>query len=163
MKGKTKSQIFVSPEDGDEALGHEIGHQMNKVSKNPITRFISNSNKYRAKDLSGKELVKQRIAEKLQVQEEKNASKNAMKLIKNSGAPKEEVKHAKDNLNAYLNTYKSMDGLTTDILASKKFEIKPGRHGGKFVKNYHTLTGKRKKMTDLGNLNSNLERHYKEK
>lgn len=120
--GRHDYQIFNT--NGKEELAHEIGHAMNSKTKNlkkRLTNALANSTDVRktlnndVKDMINYGGVKRSglgstigtlIRNKIIESEEKNASKNAIKLLKEKGASKDEISKAKDNLKHGLNSYK---------------------------------------------------------
>ena len=116
-KHPTDYYIFWSKKDGYEQLGHEMGHIENSKSKNPIRRWINkiaNNPETRRKfteeaggsDKGIKDSIKNWITGKIILQEEKNASKNSIKRLKEIGATPEQLDVAKKNLKDALKTYK---------------------------------------------------------
>lgn len=110
---KSNELIFHNPKSGNEYLAHEIGHAMNRNSKNPISRAISRSEtaiNHSYINMTDKKgilnALKGFIKGKVKLHEESNASKNAMKLLRRNGASKEEMSISKDNLDKALVTYK---------------------------------------------------------
>ena len=116
-KHPTDYSIFWSKKDGYEQLGHEMGHIENSKSKNPIRRWINktaNNPETRRKfeeevggsDKGIKDSIKNWAIGKIILQEEKNASKNSIKHLKEIGATPEQLDTAKKNLKDALETYK---------------------------------------------------------
>ena len=94
------------------ALAHEIGHVKNIYGK--YTEKISELNDkvrkvYRDRRnlrVGFKNAIKSFKEGNILVKEEKNANKNAMKLLKSAGASKEELKDAKKELNLGVKSYR---------------------------------------------------------
>lgn len=108
-----KSVIFHPAESGEELLAHEVGHVVNRNSKNPISRAISDSDIANThlyidfKDSKGLlNVAKGFVKGKTRLYEETKANKRAMKLLKDAGASEDELKRSKDILDKNLETYK---------------------------------------------------------
>lgn len=93
--------INFPPSSGQASLAHEIGHSKNSTGKG-LDKIISDKNKRVGIRNGLKTLYQGSIV----VQEEKNASKKALKLLKAAGASKDELKNAKEELDLSLKTYK---------------------------------------------------------
>lgn len=121
-KEKHKHQIFVPKGRGVDDLAHEVGHVENKKSKglrkkisdianSPETRlqFTSDSSKLMNSGNHGKSGIGTALKDfgkSLVVnQEERNATKAGLKIMKEAGATKEELKKAKDHLKSGAKTY----------------------------------------------------------
>ena len=121
-KDKHKHQIFVPKGSGVEMLAHEVGHIENKKSRGLRKKIsdIANSSETRRQlnedsnklswvgnhGKSGigtalKDFGKSLIINK----EEKNATKAGLKIMKEAGATKEELKKAKEHLKSGTKTY----------------------------------------------------------
>lgn len=125
-KGK-QFEIRYDRREGPETLAHELGHVMNKEKKKlydipgKYQNIISKANKKlrgdqkilmeNGPDGSSKlrDAFKRFVSSKVIQAEERNASRNALKLLKKNGATKEELKKAERNLKAMGDTYKNED------------------------------------------------------
>lgn len=112
---KSSTNIIFHPSgSGTEQLAHEIGHVMNRNSRNPISKAISNSevSKYHNQtDMINKKgllnIAKGYIKGKVKLHEESKATKKGLELMKELGASKEEMKIARKNLKDMENSYRS--------------------------------------------------------
>lgn len=130
-----KGGVAVEKDLGVEVLGHEVGHSKNATGKG-LKRKISNSdprnselgmwgdnvhmypgakNQYRygsPDKVSFKEALKDlkrdTVNSGIILSEEKNANKEALRMMKKQGASKKEIKEAKDILNSNTEVYKGM-------------------------------------------------------
>lgn len=142
--------IFQPPESSSHNLAHEIGHYKNSKSKNPITNFISrknlkndgeirkNSEKTINRAVNGntdqeqintgiKSHIKNYINGKLIVSEEKNATKEGLKLIKKHGS-KEDVSVAKSALDEALEGYKAGSRVNWKMSIRDNIQLKSRRN-----------------------------------
>lgn len=94
--------------DNVATLSHEIGHAMNNVGSAGKKRAAINRldfiNRYKDDPKTIKDTAKRNLVNYM---EERNAWKNGMKLLKDNGATKEELKIAKKHRDAALGTYES--------------------------------------------------------
>lgn len=104
--------INFPPSSGQASLAHEIGHSKNSTGKG-LDKIISDKNNDIRGSYSNKNKrvgirngLKTLYQGSIVVQEEKNASKKALKLLKAAGASKDELKNAKEELDLSLKTYK---------------------------------------------------------
>lgn len=121
-KEKHKHQIFVPKGNGVEDLAHEVGHVENKKSKglrkkindianSPDTRiqFSQDTNNLSWVGNHGKSGIGTALKDfgksLIINQEERNATKAGLKIMKEAGATKEELKRAKDHLKSGAKTY----------------------------------------------------------
>ena len=121
-KDKHKHQIFVPKGSGVEMLAHEVGHIENKKSRGLRKKIsdIANSSETRLQlnedsnklswvgnhGKSGIGTALKDFGKSLIInQEEKNATKAGLKIMKEAGATKEELKKAKDHLKSGAKTY----------------------------------------------------------
>lgn len=114
-----ENMIFHPNESGIEQLSHEIGHVMNKNSKNPISRSISNSETamyYNSDTMRDKKgllnIAKGYIKGKVKIHEESKTTRKGLGLIKKLGANKDEMNLAKRNLDSNLDAYRSESKLS---------------------------------------------------
>lgn len=111
--------ILFKESSGNPALAHEIGHVINRNSKgkaakidreaeNIIEEFHKPADSPGGRDNSKGlwKSVERFFKGKKVVNNEKNASKNAIKLLKESGASENELKLAKESLDKSLESYK---------------------------------------------------------
>ena len=111
-----KGAIFLNPAlGGDDTLAHELGHHLNKTSKNPIKRVISRISPKIRREMKVEDIPKEKsiieglksmVKSKIINVEEHNASKNGMSLLKKVGATPEELSIAKLGYDRAYNTYK---------------------------------------------------------
>lgn len=119
-----KSHKFIShPENsGSEKLAHEIGHvknekgiiskQISKIANSEKTRSQIRSSFNKVRDtgddgsLGVKESAKRFVRAKAVELEENNANRKGLKLLKKSGASKEELNKARDNYKEGSKSYK---------------------------------------------------------
>lgn len=155
---KNGSQVFLQSDAGDEALAHELGHQLNRVSKNPITRKRNQiSTKFRTKfnpdptdNPNLRKYVKYTVLGKTIEHEEKSASKKGYKLLKKSGATKKQLEKAKENYKTNLDTYRYLRRAQSDSILANALNVKGNKVKTTGPSNtYHTLSGKRIKIQDL--------------
>lgn len=124
-KGKMKYQIIIPPRlQGIDQVSHEIGHVSNDQSKNPIIKLIhkkagesipaSNKNydmivsKMGTHRRSGiKSIVQDIINEGSIIAEEGRASKQGLRVLRKSGATKDDIETAKKNYKLALDSYKN--------------------------------------------------------
>lgn len=121
-KDKHKHQIFVPKGSGVEMLAHEVGHIENKKSRGLRKKIsdIANSSETRLQlnedsnklswtgnhGKSGIGTALKDFGKSLIInQEERNATKAGLKIMKEAGATKEELKKAKDHLKSGAKTY----------------------------------------------------------
>lgn len=104
--------INFPPSSGQASLAHEIGHSKNSTGKG-LDKIISDKNNDIRGSYSNKNKrvgirngLKTLYQGSIVVQEEKSASKKALKLLKAAGASKDELKNAKEELDLSLKTYK---------------------------------------------------------
>lgn len=100
-----------------DSLAHEIGHAKNSVSKNPIVKRIhdSSGSELNSSDKGLYQIARHIVKNKLRINEEARASRNAMKMLKKAGATEEQLKRSRKNLDYGLETYKAgskLDNLT---------------------------------------------------
>ena len=111
--------ILFKESSGNPALAHEIGHVINRNSKgkaakidrepeNIIEEFHKPADSPGGRDNSKGlwKSVERFFKGKKVVNNEKNASENAIKLLKESGASENELKLAKESLDKSLESYK---------------------------------------------------------
>lgn len=112
-----KGVIHLNPgSTSDDTLAHELGHHVDRFSKNPVKRVAAklapklSTNFRKIKDIPENrkiiEGLKGLIGSKVVNYNEASASKNGMALLKKIGASPEELKVAGKNLKAAYNTYK---------------------------------------------------------
>lgn len=124
-RGNVKHQIIIPPRlSGIDQVSHEIGHISNVQSKNPITRLIhkkadesshsSLENYEMIKSLMGthrrsgiKSIMQDIINEGSIIAEERGASNKGLRILKKSGATKDELRTAKKNYRLALDSYKN--------------------------------------------------------
>lgn len=140
---KGEHQILHSSGSGTDFLAHEIGHidnekskglrkLINKIGNDPDNRYNFQIALQGGKDdnSSIREGIKRFIKGKSIVQEEKNASKYALKKLKELGASNEELQQAKNNLKDALKSYQT----GTSYYYTTPFRNKlrtPGKRGKK--------------------------------
>lgn len=114
-KSKYDDIIFYPKGADHSELVHEIGHKRNSISRNPIKRKLDDLNMRYQDDISEMKgssksgllnAVKEFVKGKAVVADESNASKEGLKLLKGSGATKDEIDDARKLYNLKLNTYK---------------------------------------------------------
>ena len=112
---KGRNIISYPSNSGIETLSHELGHADNYLSKNKIKNYISRSYKDNKSSVTPENVETSRggllnfintyTKGKLELEEEKNATRKGLNLLKISGASKEEIKRSKDELNKSLESY----------------------------------------------------------
>ena len=123
-KGRRSNQIIILPKNKNiDLVAHEIGHVSNSTSNNPLVRKIHQKAKDIASESSRrvsmmnslmgthrrsgiKNVIRDILDEESLIAEEARASRKGLKLLRKSGATKEELKNAKKNYELGLNTYK---------------------------------------------------------
>lgn len=118
-KALMKGDYVIVHRSDQSALAHEIGHVINrkgkltkKISKiNDITAPIYENSRFYRKGFKG--AWKNYKDGTIQVIEESNASRNGLKLLKKSGATKEELEEAKRNMKDALEDYKLTRNIST--------------------------------------------------
>lgn len=138
---KPRSRFVIFRSDlGDDVLSHELGHVENATSINPFKRFRSRLNQTTNirprfdnevssainvigfKERGIKSLLSRAIEDGLILGEERSANRNALKLLKKSGATKQELEKAKQTLDAGYETYNQASKLRRkSILANTIF------------------------------------------
>lgn len=115
LGGKNVIYHSYKPTEGAEALAHEIGHADNYSSSNPIKRDIHRRSGGKYKDLSlisGLDQkgvlrsVKNYLNGLLVVNEESNATRTGLDLLKKSGVDSDALKESSEILKNSLNTYR---------------------------------------------------------
>ena len=129
-----KSDYIVTHPSGSgvEKLSHEIGHIENSkggIFKGVINRMNDNIiknrsgyNKYKSDRGIGKS-VKEYLKGKVNYIEERNASKNAMKLLKDQGLDNKGLSESKRSLDAALDSYKYGNRVRYKIPLMNKIQI----------------------------------------
>lgn len=129
-----KSDYIVTHPSGSgvEKLAHEIGHIENSkggIFKGVINRMNDNIiknrsgyNKYKSDRGIGKS-VKEYLKGKVNYIEERNASKNAMKLLKDQGLDNKGLSESKRSLDAALDSYKYGNRVRYKIPLMNKIQI----------------------------------------
>lgn len=119
LEDSTDAIRFNKESGGNSALAHEIGHVINRNSKGKAAKIDKEAEKIieefhkpadspRGRDNSKGlwKSVGRFFKGKKVVNNEKNASRNAIKLLKESGADENELKLAKESLGKSLESYK---------------------------------------------------------
>lgn len=121
--------IFLGKSYGrsPDVIAHELGHAKNYHSKNPITKLshkvTSSMHEPLNNDKGLYQIAKHAIKNRALVKEESNASKSAIKMMKEAGASKDEIRQGKINLNLALDTYKSAEKLDNSNMIYKAIQI----------------------------------------
>lgn len=129
--------IFHPSKSGTDSLAHEIGHIQNE-NKGLFNRSISklsSSIKMDQKPLNDikndkgfRKGLGNLIKGKIRIQEEKNASKNAIRLLKNSGMKENDINKSRRNLDTALNTYIHDSNIRYKVPLMNRIQI-PSRRG----------------------------------
>lgn len=148
-----KYQIVLGPRPSGEAVAHEIGHVINQESKNPVVRRISrisaNPEVRKRHDIgydlvagennpgnhgrSGiKNLVRDFIDSKSILSDEKRASRNGIKLLKNLGADKETIAASKANMDTAQEIYRRKGNVNWKTTLRNTIQTKDKRTGDIF-------------------------------
>lgn len=114
--------IFYPKGAGVEQLAHEIGHVKNRTEGlyNRAISKLSNKFHYNPKSSSTKNFIKG----KLMIEEEKNASKNAMRLLKDSGMSDSNLRRSKENLDKGIEIYRLGNNIKGKSRLMKMIEVK---------------------------------------
>ena len=115
--------IFHPENSGVEQLAHEIGHIKNRTEGlyNKAISKLSNKYPYRGNSSS---IPKNFLTNKIRIQEEKNASKNAIKLLKSSKLNSDEIAKSKENLDKGIKYYKLEGNIKNKSLLNKMLNKK---------------------------------------
>ncbi len=109
---KSKNIIFHPVGSGSEKLAHEIGHTINRESKNPIYKKINQMAEKACVDSEREDYefenpLKVAYNSGVILLEEVAANRQAKKLLKEHGISPEELKVAKKSLKAGIDSYKN--------------------------------------------------------
>lgn len=145
-----KKRIIVYQEGHDDTLAHELGHLKNR--EGGLSKIIAESSlnkrgkkhfrsvtggksfeEYLGKDKSVVDSAKDYLGSKVLIQEEKNANKNARRLMKEAGYTPEEIKKAEKNNRDALDTYKRKSSIMTWADIYKKIQIPSRLKNSKFI------------------------------
>lgn len=108
--------VYNSKKGGFSSLAHELGHVSNRRAVGKLSKIEKNGNSVASKigkaidenhldkAISGGKERKKEV--KSLIRSERNASKTGIRLLKDSGASKEEIKASKDILKDSLDHYK---------------------------------------------------------
>lgn len=112
---ENKSVIQLGPDTKTSGVAHELGHVENRYGNNPIKKKISELDTAERRqrhsniDLSEKKNIGSVLSDLADGfiinQEERNASKNAMKMLKKAGMSKSDLKESKKALKEAGKTY----------------------------------------------------------
>lgn len=131
---KSNKAIIVHSQDtGPAGIAHELGHSQNRLSGSISDKIISRLDNPGmrgrhhseeplgiGKDHSIKETLQSIYDRGIILKEEKNASKKAMKILKDKGMSKEELKETRKSLDQAYKTYKvKADAKVSTNLRSK--------------------------------------------
>ena len=146
---KNNYYILHPSKSGTENLAHEIGHIQNKEDKNLIKNTIRKlADKYPTdkrdpstilKDSGVGLSIKNYIKGNILLQEERNANKNAIKLLKKSGYNPDKIKDSKESLKKNLMTYKYDRNIRSKIPLMNKVQDPSERFKGDLINYYKDI------------------------
>lgn len=117
-KALIENEHVINHKGSQASYAHEVGHLKNKRG-GPISRLISwlndkTSPSYKENIKNDKGSALENLVKgSILVKEEENASKNGVKLLKDSGASLKDIAEGKFELNKSLQTYKSGRNIAT--------------------------------------------------
>lgn len=139
LGGKNIIYHSYEPNEGVEALSHEIGHSDNYISKNPIKKFIHSRSGGVYKDLSSMlgldqkglvSSVKNYLKGLTILGEESNATRTGIKLLKRSGVDNSAVNESSRILRGSLDTYKYANNINSKYPMRNSIQIPSRRNLG---------------------------------
>lgn len=117
-----------------DTLAHELGHAQNSNSKNPVVRFIHNhsGSNLNPDDKGLYQMARHAIKNKMRINEEARASRNAIKMMEESKLDSKKLEQGKTNLKLALDSYKTGAKIDNLIVRRNTF------HGNQLTKELDT-------------------------
>lgn len=145
-----KNYYIIHPsKSGTANLAHEIGHIQNKEGLNPIKRVIRGlADKNPIDQRNPKEILsdsgiilgmKNYVKGSLREVEEKNANKNALKILKKNGFNKNEIEEANDIFKNNQSTYRHDKNIRSKIPIMNKIQVPSKRFKGELIDKYNDI------------------------
>lgn len=144
-----KYQILLPRGTKIDQVAHELGHIQMRESKNPITKLLdkkarkfnsTSETRYGAimepqgnhKRSGFKNFINDLVNEEALIASEKEASRRGLRILRKSGAKKDELEAAKNNYNLALDTYKGKGRANWKTTLRNTIQIKDKKGGSIF-------------------------------